>query len=330
VLCIACATAVAALGYVQTPLLLAPLMVALFNLAVCTGWKTVYALDAAAITAVTCTALIAGPAVEPLGLKLFGPVAWLLLPIPIGVAARLRTAYLEAANARAEYAERTREEEARHRVTEERMRIARELHDVVAHHLALANAQAGAVAHLIHAEPGEAEKLAAGMAGTISSALRELKGTVGLLRQPDDPAAPLEPAPGLAQLPALGESFQSAGLSVTVTTDGEPRPLSPAVDLTAFRIIQEALTNVARHAGTREAQVRLSYGPGLLNITVTNDDGDGPATGAADPGYGLIGMRERAVSVGGRLHAGHRAAGGFEVAVTLPLQPRPREEEPAP
>ena len=240
-------------------------------------------------------------------------MAWLLLPIPIGITARLRSAYLEAANARAEYAERTREEEARHRVAEERMRIARELHDVVAHHLALANAQAGTVAHLVRTGPGQAEKIAADLAGTISSALRELKGTVGLLRQPDDPAAPLEPAPGLAQLPVLGENFRSAGLTVTITTDGEPRPLCPAVDLTAFRIIQEALTNVAKHAGAREAQVRLSYALDLLTITVSNDAGRGTTAGAAGPGYGLIGMRERAASVGGRLHAGHRLAGGFEV-----------------
>ena len=109
-----------------------------------------------------------------------------------------------------------------------------------------------------------------------------------------------------------------------MTTEGQPWLLSPAVDLTALRIIQEALTNVTKHADTRKAQVQLSYGPGLLNITVTNNDGDGPATGAADSGYELVGMR--AASVGGRLHAGRRA-GGFEVTATLPLQPRPREEE---
>ena len=196
VLCIACAVAAAALSYVRAPLLLAPVMVALFNLAARSDRKTVCTLDIAAITAVTCTALIAGPATEPLGLKLFGPVAWLLLPIPIGFTARLRTAYLEAANTRAEYAEQTRDEEARHRVTEEWMRIAREPHDVVAHHLALANAQAGTVAHLIGTKPGQAAEITADMAGTISSALRELKGTVGLLRQPDDPAAPLSRPPG--------------------------------------------------------------------------------------------------------------------------------------
>src|SRR5258708_23820422 len=135
-----------------------------------------------------------------------------MLPIPIGITARLRSAYLEAANARAEYAERTREEEARHRVAEERMRIARELHDVAAHHLALANAQAGTIAHLMGTDPRRAQEMAGDLSGTISSALRELKATVGVLRQAGDPDAPLEPTPGLAQLPDLAASFRSAGL----------------------------------------------------------------------------------------------------------------------
>jgi signal transduction histidine kinase len=294
--------------------------------------RTAYTFTAAAMVAVLCTALIADPGSEGLNLKVSAPAFWLVLPAVLGEASRLRHAYLDAATARAEWAERTREEEARHRVDEERMRIARELHDVVAHHLALANAQAGTVARLVGTDPGQAGQMARDLSGTVASALRELKATVGLLRQAGDAEAPLEPAPGLAQLPDLTASFRSAGLTVTVTTEGEPQPLSPGVDLTAFRIIQEALTNAAKHAVTSQAQVRLAYRGDLLGITVSNDSpARAPAaTAAAAPGYGLIGMRERAQSVGGWLRAGRRPAGGFEVTTELPLQPRSPEERRIP
>jgi signal transduction histidine kinase len=253
-----------------------------------------------------------------------GTIAWLLLPALLGGAARLRAAYLEAAHARAEYAERTREEEARRRVAGERMRIARELHDVIAHHLALANAQAGTVIYLMDTEPGKAREMAGDLNGTIVAALEELKTTVGLLRQADDPESPLEPAPGLAQLPALAASFGSAGLTVTITTEGDPQPLPAGTDLTAFRIITEALTNITKHAPGSQARVRLAYAGDRLGITVTNDSsGPPPAAAAVTPGsgYGLIGMRERALSAGGRLRAGHRPEGGFEVVTELPLHP---------
>jgi signal transduction histidine kinase len=325
----ACTIAVASLGYVLTPLLLGPAIAGLFLLAVRAGQKASNAFTAVTITAVVWAALIAGPADESLALKTVGPAAWLLLGPALGAVARLRLAYLNAAQARAEYAERTREEEARLRVAEERVRIARDLHDVVAHHLALANAQAGAVAHLMTTQPGQARKIASDLTGTTSSALRELKATVGLLRQASDLDAPLEPPPGLARIPDLIASFQSAGLAVHVATEGEPRPLSPGVDLTAFRIVQEALTNVAKHAATAEAHVQLRYAGDRLAIAVSNSGGgQGPAARAepgAGAGYGLIGMRERALSVGGRLRAGHRPAGVFEVTAELPLPPRAPE-----
>jgi signal transduction histidine kinase len=314
---IACVLALAALGYVLTPLLLAPAMAALFSLAFLTGGRPAWALTVTAVAGVVCTASLAGPVAESLGLKVFGPQAWLLLPTLLGVAAR----------GRSDYQNRAREEEARHRVAEERMRIARELHDVAAHHLALANAQAGTVAHLIPTDPGRAARMATELSDTISSALRELKGTVGLLREDADPRAPLEPVPGLAQLPALADSLGAAGLTVITTTTGTPRPLPPAVDLTVFRLIQEALTNVAKHAAVPQAHVRLAYTESMINITVSNDAGRGtPASPPGAPGYGLAGMRERAASVGGHLQAGPRAAGGFEVTAGLPLRPRPREE----
>ncbi|MGY0056693.1 sensor histidine kinase [Streptomyces sp. LZ34] len=327
-----CAAAASAVGYLLTPLLLAPAMTALYWLATLTERKVTYAYCLATIAALVTTAMIADPGHHALVLKTIGPAVWLLLPVAAGRAVRIRRAYteavMEAAQARAEHAERTREEEARHRVAEERMRIARELHDVVAHHLALANAQAGTAAHLARNHPDQAHKILTDLASTTSSALRELKATVGLLRRTDEPAAPLEPSPGLDRLPELTAAFASAGLPVTVTTRGEPRRLSPGVDLTAFRIVQEALTNVTKHAAAHAAQVRLSYSRDLLTISVTDD---GTATAAAAPapgrGFGLIGMRERAHSVGGALTTGRRPEGGFEVTAELPLHPGP---EPAP
>ncbi|GAB2572968.1 histidine kinase [Streptomyces capparidis] len=326
-----CTSAVCALGYLLTPLLLAPVMAALYWLAALTERGTTRVHAVAATALLVTTAVVAGPGEHPLVLRTVGPVFWLLLPVAAGTASRLRGAYLEAVQARAEHAERTREEEARHRVAEERMRIARELHDVVAHHLALANAQAGTAAHLAGTRPEETRRILADLAGTTSSALRELKATVGLLRQSDDPEAPLEPAPGLDRLPELVAACASAGLRVTVATEGEPRPLSPGVDLTAYRIVQEALTNVTKHAAASAAHLRLAYTRDRLTITVSDD---GHATGPAGPdrcgGFGLIGMRERAHSVGGDLSAGHRPGGGFEVTTALPLHPRPPQEEPIP
>ncbi len=320
VVVISSTVALAARGYVLTPLLLAPAMAVLFLLPRRVGRPPAYLLTVLAVAGVTCAAMLAGPAGESIGLKVLGPQAWLLLPVLAGV----------AASSRAQYQAWARDEEARHRVAEERMRIARELHDVVAHHLALANAQAGTVGHLIGTDPGRAQAMATDMAATIGSALRELTGTVGLLRGTAGPDAPLDPAPGLARLPALADSFAGAGLTVDATTTSAPRPLSPAVDLTAFRVIQEALTNVAKHAGVRRAGVRLDYGHRLLTITVTNELGTGtpvvpepapePGYGPAATGYGLIGMNERVASVGGRLRAGPRPDGGFEVIAELPVE----------
>ncbi|MFE9677505.1 sensor histidine kinase [Streptomyces sp. NPDC006259] len=320
-----CTVIAVVLGYLVTPLLLAPVMAALYWLATITDPATTRLFGATAIVAVVAASVLADSMGDlSLLIRTIGPVFWLMLPIVGGSMARLRRAYLRAVQARAEHAERTREEEARLRVTEERMRIARELHDVVAHHLALANAQAGTAAHLALTRPEQTKRILTDLTGTTSSALRELKATLGLLRQNDDPTAdPLEPAPGLARLPELVAACESAGLGVSVTTEGEPRPLSPGADLTAFRIVQEALTNVTKHAGSHYARVRLVYSGSRLVITVSDD---GPATTpppAAAPGrgFGILGMRERAHSIGGELRLGPRPEGGFEVTTALPLIP---------
>ncbi|MFD5628428.1 sensor histidine kinase [Streptomyces sp. NPDC127072] len=310
-----------AVGYLITPLLLAPLMVALYALAMHTDRRTGRRALLSVVVLLVGTALVGDHYDHPWPLKTIGPVFWVLTPLAWGTATRMRHAYLEAAQARAEYAERTREEEARHRVAEERMRIARELHDVVAHHMALANALAGTAAHLARTHPDQVPRMLDDLAGTTSSALRELKSTVGLLRQPDDPGAPLDPAPGLGRLPELTAAFAAAGLTVTVTADGTEQPLSPGVDVTAYRIVQEALTNVAKHAAARTARVHLGHSPDWLRITVS-DDGDAAAPAAPSPsgGFGVMGMHERAQSVGGRLQAGHRPDGGFTVTAELPIR----------
>lgn len=326
-----CTMAVSAQGYLLTPLLLAPVMAVLYGLAALTDPKTTRVYGVTITAGLVITAVAADPTDHMVLLKTVGPVLWLLLPLAAGSRTRLHHAYVEAVQARAAHAELTREEEARLRVTEERMRIARELHDVVAHHLALANAQATTAAHLAPTSPEQTQKLLADLTGTTSSALRELKATVGLLRQANDPeSAPLEPAPGLDSLPELISACRSAGLDVSVTTEGKRRPLSPGVDLTAYRILQEALTNVTKHAAAEAAHIRLEYAGTRLLITVTND-GTAPAAAPAQArGFGLMGMRERAHSVGGDLGAGPRPDGGFEVTTALPLHPHALEEEVTP
>lgn len=324
------AAVLTALGYLPSPLLLAPVMAALYWLAILTDSRTAarYCYGAAAV--LVATSLSGAPLGDDFMLRTLGTVLWLLLPMSLGITSRFRRAYLASAQARAAHAERTREEEARLRVAEERMRIARELHDAVAHHMALANAQAGTAAHLATTQPEQARRILTDLVGTTSSALLELRATVGVLREAGGSQAdPPEPAPGLDRLPELVAACRSAGLAVTLATQGQARTLTPGVDLTAYRIIQEALTNATKHASDHAARVRLDYGDTRLLITVAND---GPPLPPEVPGggYGLTGMRERAHSVGGDLRAGPRTEGGFQVTAALPLQPPPPSLSPAP
>ncbi|MBD0674336.1 sensor histidine kinase, partial [Streptomyces sp. CBMA156] len=290
-----------------SPALAAPLLVALYCLAVRTDRAT--ALRASIVTAVLLTgmALLLGPS-GPIGERL-GVLAWALLPGALGDSIRNRRAHLAAIEERAERAERTREEEALRRVADERIRIARDLHDVVAHHIALANAQAGIAVHLMDNHPVQAREVLSHITDATGSALQELRATVGLLRRAEEPA-PLEPTPGLDRLPELINTFERAGLPVRLTVEGEARPLSPGVGLTAFRIVQESLTNVAKHAHGADAEITLAYSGSRVAVSVAN--GRPTATGRpravplprhppSESGFGLIGMRERAGAVGGRL-----------------------------
>ncbi|MEV5838758.1 sensor histidine kinase [Nocardia sp. NPDC052112] len=320
----ACGLAIGALGFDISASLVGPALVCAYSV----GWRS--DRRSAHLYPPICGIILLIAAVLQSPGALFAPgkvtlLTGFLLTGAFAEATRSRQNYLAAMRARAELAERTREEEARHRVGEERVRIARELHDIVAHHMALAHAQASTAAYLLRSKPEQAQEILDQLADTTSSALRELKATVGLLRQEDDPETPLEPAPGLARLPKLLASFEPLGLEVSISVTGEPQPLSPGVDLTAYRIVQEALTNVTKHAGTQSALVRLVYAQSLLTITVS-DSGHGSRQ-PGEPGYGLIGMNERALSVGGELLARYRQGGGFEVSTKLPLEPRPSGQD---
>ncbi|MGW6460353.1 sensor histidine kinase [Streptomyces sp. NPDC055078] len=312
---------VGGLGSMFGPLLLLPVIVALYALALRSSRRTIRAHCLFAVLVLLPVALHASQDGEPLADQAVSLVFWVLLPVVYGAAVRSRRAYLDAVHARAEHAERTRETEARRRVIEERVRIARELHDVVAHHMALANAQAGTAKHLWSTRPQQARSILTDLIGTTTAALRELQATVGLLRQPDDTKELLEPAPGLALLPDLVSAFASADLRLAVTAEGESRPLTAGTDLTAYRILQEALTNVAKHAAVDTAHVHLAYTQDRLTLTVSNAGNPLPPPRAPGGGFGLIGMRERAHSAGGRLTVGRRSDGSYAVVAELPIQP---------
>jgi len=321
------------LSLLLSPLIVAPAVITAYSLTARTERHAVSAVSLTSVALLVASAPLLGALSWKDASRIGVVAAFPLVAGVLGHSARSRRAYLAPMEERARRAEESREGEARRRVAEERVRIARELHDLVAHQITLANAQATVAAHLFDARPEQTRKSLKELVETTAHALDELRATVGLLRQSGDAAAPAEPAPGLARLPALLESFGSAGLQVTVHQQGTARPLPPGVDLTAYRIIQEALTNVTKHAGTSEARVQLAWDRDHLTATVTDDGRGTPTTltPSAGPGastlpdrprgYGLIGMRERATAVGGHLSAGRRPEGGFLVSARLPLPP---------
>ncbi|MEV6291305.1 sensor histidine kinase [Streptomyces sp. NPDC051896] len=206
---------------------------------------------------------------------------------------------------------------ARRRADEERLRIARELHDVLAHSISVINVQAGMGLALLDSDPEQARTALTTIKAASKEALGEVRQVLDTLRAPG--AAPRAPAPGLDRLPELVEQAASAGLTVEI--EGEPPRLPPGADLAAFRIVQEALTNVVRHSGSRHARVRFAHDGEALRLRI---DDDGPATGAdaGGSGNGLAGMRERAAALGGTIDAGPRPDGGFRVLAVLPSHPR--------
>ncbi|WUI04241.1 histidine kinase [Spirillospora sp. NBC_00431] len=261
---------------------------------------------------------------QPSDAQILGLFAWSGLAAAAGDATRGRRAYVADAEERAERAERTREEEAHRRVMAERLRIARELHDVLAHHVTLINVQAGAVAQVMGTDPERARESLAHIRRTGRSALQELRTTVGLLRQPDAPEGPdalvTEPSPGLGRLPELLASFSAGGQAVEQRVEGAVRELPAVLDLTAYRVIQEALTNVRKHAPGSAAHLDIRYGRQELRIEVTDTGARAGRAAAGDgTGHGLVGMRERALAVGGAIETGPRPEGGYRVLVVLPI-----------
>jgi signal transduction histidine kinase len=251
------------------------------------------------------------------GWRRFYATGWLTSAVVFGVALRSWNAYVREVEQRAEDAERTRDEVARRRAMEERLRIARELHDSLTHSISVINLQAGVAVHLARKRGDDppAALLAIQEAG--SDAVRELRATLDVLRR-DGGAQGAR----LDRLASLVEQARASGLDATLAVDGELRSLPPDVERTAYRVVQEALTNVAKHAGAATVTIRVRYGADCLTVRV-DDDGrkfDEPPV----PGYGLTGMRERIAALGGTLAAEPRPGRGFSVRADLPLtRPRP-------
>jgi len=241
-------------------------------------------------------------------------IAWL-----IGFAFYERNRRTAELTERAERAERARETEARAAVAEERARIAREMHDVVAHSLSVMVVQAEAAEAMLDADPERARRPLAAVQRTGRDALAELRRMLGVLRELADDDAGLAPQPGLGGLDALVDDVRQAGLPVSVRVEGDERPLPPGIDLSAYRIVQEGLTNALKHAGPASAEVVLRYRAAELELEV-RDDGRGRASGANGGGHGLVGMRERVAIYGGELRAGPRPEGGFALVARLPLE----------
>jgi signal transduction histidine kinase len=255
----------------------------------------------------------------------FNAAGWVLFRIgtavmaaALGESVRTRRVLAVESQRRAERAERTREEEARRRVDAERLRIAREVHDTVAHAIAVINVQAGVTAHVLGKRPEQAREMLSTIEQTSARALGELRATLGVLRDDDRRTPP----PGLGQVEELAGVARMAGLDVEVEVRSPARELPRAVDQAAYRILQESITNVIRHAGPARAVITLTYGPDDLELRVA-DDGRGlrgPADAADGEGRGIVGMRERAGLLGGELVAGPRPGGGFQVRARLPLR----------
>ena len=246
------------------------------------------------------------------GWRRFYATGW-LVSAAVGVFAFVQWhAYVREVESRAEEAERTREEVARRRAVEERLRIARELHDSLTHSISVIKVQAGVAAHLAMKNGEEPSDALLAIQEASSDAVRELRSTLDVLRREEDLNGS-----GLDLLPALVERARSSGLPTTYMVRGHRRPLPPEVDQAAYRVVQEALTNVTRHAGKATASVKITYGAGTLTIRV-DDDGTGSRRPPV-PGYGLVGMRERVTALGGRLRAEPGATRGFTVLAELPV-----------
>ena len=247
--------------------------------------------------------------------SLFFVAAWL-----IGDYLRTRRAYVAQLEERAARLERERDQDRRLAADEERTRIARELHDVVAHDVSVIAIQAGAARAVQLSKPEAAAKALGLIETTARETLIELNRLLGVLRSANGTTPDRSPQPGIGQLAGLVEELRAAGLEVDARVDGEAQPLPPALDLSAYRILQEATTNVLKHARARRVDIRIHYSPNMLGLDVRDDGAGVHADPASSSGHGLIGMRERVALFGGKLHAGRDPAGGFSVHARLPIE----------
>ncbi|GAA0234768.1 sensor histidine kinase [Cryptosporangium japonicum] len=249
------------------------------------------------------------------GVNSFAVPVWIVGGAAIGDSVRSRRAYIAEVTERARQAELTREEEARRRVIDERLRIARELHDVVAHHIAVISVQAGAATRVLRSDPEQVWPVLTHIRSAADTVLTEIQSVVGVLRDPNEVTS-TEPTPGMDRLPVLLDDLRAMGFAVSYTAHGEHRALPAMTDITAFRIVQEALTN-ARRYGDGSASLAVDFDADEVRVTVTNRVRPAAATGS---GFGLLGMRERATAAAGTLETGPTPDGSFRVRAVLPLR----------
>lgn len=331
------------LGYPPNGVFLLPLVIAVFS-AMARG-RRAPAIAGVVVYLAGFVALGVVPGEVEREALLSVPV-WLAATLLAGEGARNRRAFFAEAHRRATEAERTREEEERRRAGEERIRVAREVHDVVSHSIAMINVQAGVAAHLLDSDPEQARTALVAIRDASRDALRDLRTTLGVLRDVDGAVDDRTPTPGLSRLDELVERTRAAGLDVAVVTTGAARPLPAGADVAAYRIVQEAVSNVLRHADASTVTITIGYGTDTLTVEI-DDDGVGetrrppPATPDPSPlarrttlsiapldepapstegGNGIRGMHERAAALGGTVQTGAAPGGGFRVNARLPLE----------
>jgi signal transduction histidine kinase len=315
------------------------LFVALYTLTAYGDGRKSLVIAGVGITVLATGWLIAAADIEPAAAIgwVFFRIAASIMAAALGESVRSRHVIAAEAQERARQAERTREEEARTRVDAERLRIAREVHDTVAHAIAIINVQAGVTAYLLDKRPERARGALVTIEQTSAQALHEMRAVLGVLRDSDNGRVP---HPGLGQINELTAMAREAGLDIKLEVSPSAAPLPSVVDHTAYRILQESITNVIRHVGPTQVTVALDYGTDVLEVRVADEGGRdasdvdaaspdalagypaGTVTGSsAEPGSGIVGMRERCGLLGGELTAGPRPCGGFEVKARLPLAP---------
>lgn len=313
---------VAALAGRLWPGIVVAVAIAVFAVASRSTRRRTVVVTLATIAAVVVMSLMTSMAGVP-GTRIFAVAVTIAFAAAAADAERSARAYITAITERAERAEQTRESEARRRVTEERLRIARDLHDAVAHQIAVISLNAGVAASALPSRPEAAQDAVRTIRSAANTVLGEIGTLLEVLRTDEDaPGAPDSPQPGVDRLPELVETFADVGLAVTIRTEGDPSRMDEATGLTAYRVIQEALTNAHKHGAEHRAHVLLSVDD-AVRIIVTNPVGAGPAE--RDPsaapltgsGLGLIGLRERVAARRGTVEAG-LATGGWRVSVTLP------------